>query len=290
MPFTLSHAAAVLPALRRTGRARGPLVASGLVCGSFAPDTVYFAESLIPGAMSWGTFTHSLPGILTADLALTALLAAAWAALRGPLLALAPARLRSRAHPLLRGEPWRTGPDGLPPTRSRAVLAAWFACSAVLGSITHVVWDAFTHHDRWGTDLVPVLNRTVAGLPAHSWVQYGSSALAALILLGSIAHALRHSPAPRTTPDTDPGTRPAPLPVLRGPDRLLIAGWLLLAVAIGVAFRVRRFYSFFDRADTPLDLIPTVCFGAGAGLAPALLLYALWAHLRRTAPRTPGTA
>ncbi|WP_268838239.1 DUF4184 family protein [Streptomyces sioyaensis] len=31
MPFTLSHAAAVLPAVRRTGAARGPLVASALV-------------------------------------------------------------------------------------------------------------------------------------------------------------------------------------------------------------------------------------------------------------------
>lgn len=38
LPFTLSHAAAVLPGLRRNGTARGPLVASALVAGSFAPD------------------------------------------------------------------------------------------------------------------------------------------------------------------------------------------------------------------------------------------------------------
>ena len=38
MPFTLSHAAAVLPAVRADGTGRGPLVPAVLVAGSFAPD------------------------------------------------------------------------------------------------------------------------------------------------------------------------------------------------------------------------------------------------------------
>ena len=49
MPFTLSHAAAVLPGIRRDGTARGPLLASALVAGSFAPDMTYFADTAVPG-------------------------------------------------------------------------------------------------------------------------------------------------------------------------------------------------------------------------------------------------
>lgn len=62
LPFTLSHAAAVLPALRRDGTARGPLVASALVAGSFSPDMTYFAATAFPGAMELGDVTHSPSG------------------------------------------------------------------------------------------------------------------------------------------------------------------------------------------------------------------------------------
>ena len=103
MPFTLSHAAAVLPAIRRTGRARGPLVASALVLGSFAPDTFYFADAVVEGVMPYGVFTHSLPGVLTADAALTAALVAYWLLLREPLLALLPRAWRGRVHAVVRG-------------------------------------------------------------------------------------------------------------------------------------------------------------------------------------------
>lgn len=41
MPFTLSHAAAVLPAVRRNGTARWGLFPSALIAGSFAPDVTY---------------------------------------------------------------------------------------------------------------------------------------------------------------------------------------------------------------------------------------------------------
>lgn len=59
MPFTLSHAAAVLPGIRRNGTSRGPLLASALVAGSFAPDMTYYADSAIPGAMEFGQVTHA---------------------------------------------------------------------------------------------------------------------------------------------------------------------------------------------------------------------------------------
>ncbi|WP_030155811.1 DUF4184 family protein [Streptomyces sp. NRRL S-244] len=273
MPFTLSHAAAVLPAVRRTGRARGPLVASALVLGSFAPDTFYFADAVVSGVWPYGAFAHSLPGVFTADAVLTAALAACWLLLREPLIALLPRRRQGRIHAFVRGEDWRGGGGrGLP------ALTAWFYLSAVVGSLTHVVWDSFTHPHRWGTDALPVLGEPFAnGLPLYTYVQYGTSAVAACALLWFTVTAVRRLP-----------DRPAPaaVPVLGRAELLGAVALVAVCVAVGVTMRVLRFFTFFDRIRTPLDIIPTVCFGAGGGLAVGLLLYGVLVRLlaRRRGP------
>ncbi|MEU7606749.1 DUF4184 family protein [Streptomyces sp. NPDC040724] len=273
MPFTLSHAAAVLPAIRRTGRARGPLVASALVLGSFAPDTFYFTDAIVEGVMAYGTFTHSLAGVFTLDAVLTAALVGCWLLLREPLVALLPRGWRGRVHAFVRGEHWSG--------RRLPALAAWFYASAVTGSLTHVVWDSFTHIDRWGTNALPELEEPLAfGLPLYSYLQYGTSALAACALLWFTATALRRLPA---------SPAPASVPVL---GRAEVWGALALVVgcvAVGVTMRVIRFFTFFDRIRTPLDIIPTVCFGAGGGLAVALLLYGVLVRLRHRGDRAART-
>src|SRR5690242_5983015 len=63
LPFTLSHAAAVLPAVRGDGSGRGRLVPAVLVAGSFSPDMTYYVANVLPGAMEFGTVTHSFPGV-----------------------------------------------------------------------------------------------------------------------------------------------------------------------------------------------------------------------------------
>lgn len=256
MPFTLSHAAAVLPGVRRDGTARGPLLASALVLGSLAPDMTYFAASFVPGAMEFGTVTHGPAGVLTVDVAVTALLVALWLVVRDPLVALLPRTWRGRVHAVLRGRPWRTRP--LP------VVAFWFWVSAVLGASTHVVWDAFTHIDRWGVRLVPVLDETVAGFPLYTFTQYGSSALALVALAWFAVSALRRA---------EPAAVPSP-PVLGRAARR--AAWTLIALCVlgGTVHRCLRWYQYWGAVETPLDIIPTACFGAGAGLAVGLLLYA----------------
>ncbi|MCF3184714.1 DUF4184 family protein [Streptomyces polychromogenes] len=272
MPFTLSHAAAVLPAIRRSGRARGPLVASALVLGSFAPDAFYFADAVVGGGvMGYGDFTHGPLGVVSADAALTAVLAACWLLLREPLAALLPASRRGRVHSFVRGEDWR----GL----RRPALALRFYLSAVAGSLTHVVWDAFTHMDRWGTHALPWLGRPVAlGLAPYTFLQYGTSALAACALLWFTLSGLRRIP-----------DRPAPpsVPVLGRAERwaalLLIGG----CTAAGTILRVMRFFTFYDRIRSPLDIIPTLCFGAGGGLAVGLLLYGALVRLRHRRARDP---
>ncbi|MGW0466070.1 DUF4184 family protein [Streptomyces sp. NPDC003027] len=271
MPFTLSHAAAVLPGMRRDGTARGPLVASALVAGSFSPDMTYFAATAVPDAMFFGDVTHAPVGIVTVDVLITALLVALWLTVREPLVALLPAGRQARVYAFLRGRPWRE--------RRPAALAAWFCLSAVLGATTHVVWDAFTHLDRWGTRALPFLGEIVAGFPVYLYAQYGGSALALGLLVWFTVRGLRAAPGGAALP---PG-----FPVLDRRVRWLAAGLIGGCVLAGIVHRCLRWYAYWGRIETPLDIIPTACFGAGAGLALGLVLYGAVVRLRGT-PVTPG--
>ncbi|MEU6013329.1 DUF4184 family protein [Streptomyces sp. NPDC047515] len=271
MPFTLSHAAAVLPGIRRNGTARGPLFASALVAGSFAPDMTYYADTAIPGAMEFGQVTHSVGGVCTVDVLITAAVVALWLLLREPLVALLPTAWQGRVHAFVRGRraPWRVRDGG------------WFVLSAVLGAATHVVWDAFTHHDRWGVRRIPVLGQNVGGFPAFQLVQYGSSAAALAVLAWFTVSGLRRV-----------GARPRPpsVPVLDRGERWAAGALLSVCVLLGVVHRCARWYAYFKHIDTPLDIIPTACFGAGAGLAVGLVLYGVWMRLRRTRASAPPVA
>ncbi|MFG2623548.1 DUF4184 family protein [Streptomyces sp. NPDC048473] len=276
MPFTLSHAAAVLPGMRRDGTARGPLLASALVAGSFAPDMTYYADTAIPGAMEFGQVTHSVWGVFTVDVLITAAVVALWLLLREPLVALLPRAWQGRVHAFVRGQ--RHGSDrGAWGVRD----GGWFVLSAVIGSATHVVWDAFTHHDRWGVRLVPVLDGSAGGFPVFQWVQYGSSAAALAALAWFTASGLRRT-----------GMRPVPpsVPVLGRRGRWSAGALLSVCVVLGVVHRCARWYAYFGHIDTPLDIIPTACFGAGAGLAVGLVLYGAWMRLRRSRASVPSVA
>ncbi|MFJ6407266.1 DUF4184 family protein [Streptomyces hydrogenans] len=266
MPFTLSHAAAVLPGLRRDGTARGPFVASALVAGSFAPDLTYFAATAVPGAMEFGDVTHSPVGLVTVDVLITAALVGLWLTVREPLVGLLPGRWRGPVYGVVRGRPWRE--------RRPAGLVAWFVVSAVIGATTHVVWDAFTHLDRWGTRAVPFLAEVVGGFPVYLYAQYGGSALALGLLGWFTAGALRSVPAGTGTPGQVrvPGRR----------ERRAAAALIGACVVAGIAHRVLRWAAYWGwgRIETPLDIVPTACFGAGAGLVAGLLLYGTAARLR----------
>ncbi|WP_430479862.1 DUF4184 family protein [Streptomyces sp. P11-1] len=271
MPFTLSHAAAVLPAIRRNGTGRLGLFPSALIAGSFAPDVTYFADTLLPGAMEFGDFTHTLLGVVTVNVLIAAVLVAVWVALREPLVALVPVRVRGRVHAFVRGRRWTRETFGPPAW-------LWFAGSAALGAATHVVWDAFTHHSRWGTELLPFLNRSVGGFPLYQFAQYGSSALALVVLGWFVTTGLRRTvaaPVPEALPALGRGERRGALALLAG------------CVVAGTVHRCVRWYAHFGRVESPLDIIPTACFGAGAGLAVGLLLYGVWMRLAHGGRRRP---
>lgn len=131
MPFPLAHPAAVLPLLRR------PFVASALVAGALAPDLLYigplytFATRYIHGSFTL-TLTHEFSSAFWLDplIALVALLVF-HLLLKRPLIALAPPSLAGRL-----------------PVGERPSLL-WVVVSVLLGGLTHVVWDSFTHGDGY---------------------------------------------------------------------------------------------------------------------------------------------
>ncbi|MFJ8945944.1 DUF4184 family protein [Streptomyces sp. NPDC102395] len=269
MPFTLSHAAAVLPVVRTDGSGRGPLVPAVLVAGSFAPDMTYYAASVLDGAMEFGDVTHSFAGVFTVDVVVSWALVALWLLVREPLVALLPRARQGRTAALTRcgATRARVGP---------AVLLRWYA-SAVLGSLTHVVWDAFTHLDRWGMRLFPVLGETVAGSPLYWYLQYGGSAVAAVAIAAFLTSALRRTP---------PG-EPLGVPVLSTRDRWWAAALIGGCAVVAAVRRATRWWEYWGPRAEPYEIIPTVCFGTGAGLFLGVLAYATAVRLRRPAPQEP---
>lgn len=188
MPFTPTHVLAVVPV---AALARAALPFAALAVGSMVPDVPLF----VPFAPGYAV-THSFPGLFTACLPMgvAGFVVFEWV-MKRPLLALLPEAARRRC-----GRVARPGPA--PSIRSAAAVSA----AVVLGALTHVVWDAFTHHGRWGTRLLPWLNTTVltlAGWPLRGYklLQFGSAAVG-LPLLGLLALAwLGRQPV---GPDDDP--------------------------------------------------------------------------------------
>jgi Domain of unknown function (DUF4184) len=124
MPFTFAHPAAALPLSKYLGRFGSP---SALVIGSMAPDLVYFVPLGIHGRVS-----HSIPALFWFCLPAGLLVYAVFMRwLRQPFCALLPDSVQRRIVPLAKTS---TG---------KAWLAV--AVSLVIGAVTHLIWDSFTH-------------------------------------------------------------------------------------------------------------------------------------------------
>ncbi|MFG2952693.1 DUF4184 family protein [Streptomyces sp. NPDC048291] len=270
MPFTLSHAAAVLPAVRGDGTGRGRLVPAVLVAGSFAPDLTYYAASAVPDAMEFGDVTHSFTGVLTVDVLFAWALVALWLLVREPLVALAPRARQGRVAALLR--------CGAPRARAGLPVAAWWYVSAVAGGLTHVVWDAFTHHDRWGTRLIPAIGRSVAGMPLYTLLQYGSSVVGAAVVSVFAVRAVRRAPA----------GEPVGVPLLSVRDRCWAGAAITGCPLLAAVQRATRWWEYRGATAKPWELLPTVLFGAGAGLLAGVLGYAVAVRVWRPAPVPDG--
>lgn len=116
--------------------------------------------------------THSLSGLITHCVPIGLVVYYFYhAVLKRPLVDLLPAAASERLRP------WTEQPIDFS-LRSVALSAACVA----FGAATHVLWDSFTHRERWGVEVVPWLQTVVAEharRPVHlfSVLQHGSSVL-----------------------------------------------------------------------------------------------------------------
>jgi hypothetical protein len=139
VPYTLAHAAAVVPLWRR---APASFSLSALVVGSFSPDLLYFGT---PDRAS-STFAHTPLGLITVALPLgLALLFLFHHVLKRPAVLLLPPSHRRLVAPLLAPSA-DVGPARL----------ATLVDSVLVGAVTHVLWDTFTHDRLAAGPLAPL--------------------------------------------------------------------------------------------------------------------------------------
>jgi hypothetical protein len=252
MPFTVSHAAAALPV--RLFSRRVPLAA--LMVGSMAPDFAFF----VPFA-PYRSSTHSIPGLF-------------WFCLPAGLVVWA-VFVRWMEHPTMALLPdaWR---EKLTPTGAfTARLLGLASIGIVLGAITHLIWDSFTHSHTWATSALPTLRERQAvldGARLYHLLQVASSVFGLAVLSMWLLN-LRNRPLPETPFDW---TRAAAV-ITHGTRAVAVAG-LTIASTAG-AFGYYAMYSEFGSGIRIFNFM----IGTMTGFAVAWLLIALWvaAKLRR---------
>jgi hypothetical protein len=177
MPFTASHPAAVL-ALARWG-----LPGSALVIGSIAPDMPMFLQ--VPAVTH---VAHTPLGIPTVDLAIGAVGFVVWQALFAPaLVALAPRALRARL-------PDRV-PAGLRFHCGQLNRLAGAVAALLIGTMTHVLWDSFTHDWMWGPTHIHWLAARHGRLYGWQWAQHVSDVAGLAIVVTWVVIWWRAAPA-----------------------------------------------------------------------------------------------
>lgn len=183
MAFTLAHAAAALPLSRAT-----TLPLCGLVVGSMAPDFEYFYGSgdRTIGHQTWGIVILNIP------LAIGVLLIARFFIAQG-LATLLPRRW-SHLGPTLR--------DWSPPFTPSAGLGRLLLAIGI-GSMSHILWDDFTHAVGPNRTGLGWLNWQVLGpglrsrpMYVHDFMQLGSSVIGLFVLaVAGWRWAMRQQPA-----------------------------------------------------------------------------------------------
>lgn len=120
----------------------------------------------------------------------------------------------------------------------------------------------------------------MAGAPLFTWLQYGSSVAGAVTIAAFAARALRRAA----------DGEPVGVPVLSARDRWWAGAVIGGCAAAGAVQRAARRWALTGAPGRPWELVPTLCFGAGAGLVLGLVLYAggvrVWG--RRRDPGGPG--
>jgi hypothetical protein len=254
MPLTFSHPAAILLLVHPLRKWSVP---SALVVGSMAPDFAFF----IPLGVT-RTGSHSLVGLFWFCLPLGLIAYLVFHLfLKYPLVSLLPDPINRRLSQTL-------GATRLPNASWLAVFA-----SLVVGTLTHLTWDAFTHAGALGVEAIPFLRMEVFVIDTyHGYVykllQYFSSGLGLLILgIWSVLWFRKTPPSPD------------PILAVKNSERIKSA-LAILAVPFASGLFTAIFYFPNPLTMRGIELL----LGMGAisvfsALGIGLVLYASWWHI-----------
>jgi hypothetical protein len=142
MPWTFAHPAAVIP-LRRFCPSR--LNFAALAIGALTPDFGYYV-----GLFALAKLAHTVAGSVLVCLPVGLALLALFYLARKPIWYLLPQPHRAMLEPLVAAPA---------PSRLRDLVIA--SGSIVLGALSHIVWDSFTHRTGWIVVRHPLLQEPV---------------------------------------------------------------------------------------------------------------------------------
>lgn len=199
MPFTASHAVVALPFIRT------PLVPAAIAIGAMTPDLPLFVRGV---GLNY-SFTHTFGNVVWTALLAFVLFLVWRVVLRPAVPELAPLWLARRLP-----EDWTDGglvaagrAVGVGQKRSYPVL---LALSFLIGVISHILWDLFTHEGRWGVQLLPGLDQMWGPLLGFKWLQHGSSVIGlAVIGIWALLRLRRQQARPGVTQSLPQGVRVA---------------------------------------------------------------------------------
>ncbi len=250
MPFTVTHTLAVAPIA-----ARWPMFpAAALFIGAMIPDWGLFVP-IGPGY----DLMHTWLGIVLACVPLGLLLLLLfYAFVRRAVVELTPTTMQCR---LTKFKVWQSRISG------KEMLAA--ALALTIGAASHLVWDAFTHHGRWGVELLPFMSTVLfeiggSQVQVFKLFQHGSSAVGLPVLAWWAWRWYQAQPVIATQ-----------TPLLSGRMKI---GALALIIGIPMVIAFRKLWLFLGWPFSPaalqhflMDLVTT----CGLWFAVLLLCYSV---------------
>lgn len=168
MPFTASHTAIILPLLKRK-----VFSVSGLLMGSMVPDFEFFIRleaRAIHGHSFWSMFWLNIPTALLCIFLYHVVV-------RDHLILNLPLYFRKRFQPFLSF-------DWILYFKSNYFKVI---SSILVGNISHLFLDAFTHYNGFVVENIEFLNTEYWQIPLYHILQYGFSVLGAIAILNFIS-------------------------------------------------------------------------------------------------------
>lgn len=163
MPFTAAHPAIILPLLKKRF-----FSVSGLIMGSMVPDFEFFLRM-----EAHGPFGHSIFGMFWLNIPLAlGFITLYHNVVRNVMIQNLPIYFEKRFHQFVDFH-WNT------------YLKANFlkvVISVLVGNLSHLLWDAFTHFDGFFVAQIPFLNTDYWQLPLFLILQYAFSLIGAMAI------------------------------------------------------------------------------------------------------------